>query len=339
VARKTVVVEEPVWVVVRATVHRPRLARDHMATVDITRPEIQHELAAGWIVPIPADEQPTITTDPDTGGPILGGRTMRGKLGKAPATVDERDITFKSVRVLLNLPKPPANFGHGSIFADGEGAKDWEMNGNGPDDTVEPGFQGAGDCVFACGAHTTRETNKLAGKTVTITGKESISDYSAVTGYVIGDDSTDNGTNMRDALKYRQKTGLLDAHGNRHKIGAYVALGKIENLTEFYQACYVFSAVELGFNFQQAQDDQFNNGVWDYVPHSPIVGGHAIPAFGRNKSRAGAVSWAKHIWLTEAFLTNLVDECYAIVFPEELKNGKTERGMDLTQLNAALANL
>ena len=46
-----------------------------MATVDITRPEIQHELRAGWIVPIPLDEQPAITTDPETGGPILEGET------------------------------------------------------------------------------------------------------------------------------------------------------------------------------------------------------------------------------------------------------------------------
>ena len=42
-----------------------------MATVDINSPEIQHELRAGWIVPIPADEQPTISTDPATGAPIM----------------------------------------------------------------------------------------------------------------------------------------------------------------------------------------------------------------------------------------------------------------------------
>lgn len=63
--------EEPAWMVVRATVNRPRLARDHMATVDVNRPEIQHELRAGWIVPLPVNEQPKISTDPATGGPIL----------------------------------------------------------------------------------------------------------------------------------------------------------------------------------------------------------------------------------------------------------------------------
>lgn len=264
---------------------------------------------------------------------------MNGNLGKRPATVDERDIKFSAIKAGITLPTPPANFGHGTIFKDGEDpTHDWDMNGNGPDDTVEPGFQGAGDCVFACGAHTTRETNKLAGHTVTITGKESIADYSAVTGYVIGDESTDNGTDMREALKYRQKTGLLDAVGNRHKIGAFVALDA-GNLEQLYQACYVFSAVEFGFAFQQAQDDQFASGVWDYVAGSPNEGGHAVPAFGRHSGRGGLVSWAKHLWFTPAFYSELADEAYGIVFPEELKNGKTERGMDLSQLDAALSAL
>lgn len=263
---------------------------------------------------------------------------MNGKLGKLPASEDDRDIRFSAVKAGITLPKPPANFGHGQIYKDGEAAGDWQMNGNGPDDTVAPGFQGAGDCVFACAAHTTRETNKIAGHTVTITGKESIADYSAVTGYAIGDDSTDQGTDMRVTLKYRQKTGLLDAHGNRHKIGAYVAL-EAGNIAQFYEAAYVFSAVEIGFQFQRAQDSQFDSGVWDYAPGSPIVGGHAIPGFGRNKKRGGVVSWAKHLWITQTFYENLVDEAWAIVYPEELRNGKTERGMDLSQLNAALAAL
>ncbi len=94
---------------------------------------------------------------------------MRGKLGKTPATVDEHDLRFAAVTAGLTLPQAPANFGHGSIYKDGEAAGDWQMNGNGPDNTVAPGFEGAGDCVLACGAHTTRETNKIAGHTVTTT--------------------------------------------------------------------------------------------------------------------------------------------------------------------------
>jgi hypothetical protein len=98
------------------------------------------------------------------------------------------------------------------------------MLGNGPDDSVQKGFKGAGDCVFAGAGHETILWNALAGITVPITGKENISDYSAVTGYVIGDDSTDQGTDVRTALLYRQKTGILDSNGKRHKIGPFLAL-------------------------------------------------------------------------------------------------------------------
>jgi hypothetical protein len=65
--------EEPIWVVVRATVNLPHLARDHMATVDVTLPEIQRALCATWIVPLPLNEQPTITVDLETRLPILEG--------------------------------------------------------------------------------------------------------------------------------------------------------------------------------------------------------------------------------------------------------------------------
>lgn len=50
--------QEPIWVVVRSTVHRRGLPRNRVATVDITDPVIRHELQASWIVPLPAAEQP-----------------------------------------------------------------------------------------------------------------------------------------------------------------------------------------------------------------------------------------------------------------------------------------
>lgn len=268
------------------------------------------------------------------------------KLGKKPATQDRRDITFRalldaSADAGIVFPKPPATFGHGQIYHDGNARGDWMMLGNGPDSTEPRAPSGAGCCVFSCAGHTTMEVNKVVGKTVTITGKETLADYSAVTGYVLGDESTDHGTNMREAMKYRRAVGTLDAKGNRHKIGAYVSIDP-SNWDELILAAYIFSAVEIGFEFQQAQWDQFNTtGVWDYVPGSPNEGGHAIPAFGRNSKRqaAGVVSWAKHLWITRSFIEHLNDETWAIVYPESLKGGKNERGYDLSALNTLLAQL
>lgn len=260
------------------------------------------------------------------------------KLGRKPFVPDERDITFKQVTEGITLPTPPMNFGHGLMFGDGEYSYDWQMNGNGPDNTVAPGFQGAGDCVEAMMAHVTREANKLGGHPVSVTGKESIKVYSEITGYVLDDSSTDNGTDMRTAMGYWRSTGMLDTAGNRHKIGAYVSINPTD-INELWQACYVFSAVAIGFNFQQAQYHQFGSGTWDYDPSSTVDGGHCVPCFGRNNGRVGLVSWANHVWGTKAFYQNLNEEAWAFVFPDELRKGKTERGLDLAQLNTLLGQL
>lgn len=272
---------------------------------------------------------------------------MVGSLGKQPATEDRRDITFKalveaSAELGIAFPKVPPTFGHGGIYKDGNVVrKDWMMLANGPDPTAPvEARDGLGCCVWSCAGHTTMEAAKIAGRSVVITGKETVQDYIDGAGYVLGRPETDNGTNMRSANGYRQRTGILDAAGNRHKIGAYVSI-EPGNWEQMEQACFVFSAVEIGFEFQAAQYDQFNTtGVWDFVPGSPIEGGHAIPIFGQNsKHGGGAVSWERHLWITKSFLSNLNDETWAYVYLDELRNGKNERGYDLAALNALLGQL
>ncbi len=101
------------------------------------------------------------------------------KLGKQAATYDKRDLQFAYYRTKITLPKPPKNFGHEKLI----GANDWLMLGNGPDNTVSPGFEGAGDCVFAGGDHETMLWSIEGGKPAKFAGNNTISDYSAVTGY------------------------------------------------------------------------------------------------------------------------------------------------------------
>lgn len=256
------------------------------------------------------------------------------KLGKKPASHDDRDLLFSRFLVSATLPKVPARFGHGTAYSN------WQMLGNGPDDSVEPGFQGAGDCVFAGAAHESMLWNKLGGKKVTFTGANAISDYSAVTGYVVGDDNTDQGTDVRTALKYRVKTGVIDSKGIRHKIAAYVKLDP-KNWDQLMEAAYIFGVVGIGFEFPDSAMDQFNqNKDWDVVQGAQIEGGHYVPVVGRTSTlKGGAVSWAKRQGFTKAFYEAYNDETWALVSQEELKNGKNERGFDFAGLNTALSQL
>lgn len=255
------------------------------------------------------------------------------RLGKAPAVYDKRDLLFAHYRDRSALPVPhPKTFGHEKLIAAGA----WQMLGNGPDDSVRPGFQGAGDCVFAGAAHETAMWNLEAGHQVHFTGANAIADYSAVTGYRVGDDSTDNGTDVRQALKYRQKTGVVDASGVRHKIGAYLAL-EPGNLEQIYEAMYLFGAVGLGIEFPGSAMDQFNAGKpWAIVHGARTEGGHYIPLVAK-RSNLDCVTWGRLQPMTAGFLAKYCDEAWAILSPEMLASGKSPEGFDLLQLQADLA--
>lgn len=257
------------------------------------------------------------------------------KLGKTEHTEDKRDLLLGTYVDLANvLPHIPVTFGH-------ETGLDYPMDGNGPDESVAPGFEGAGDCVFAGAGHETQVWRKAAGLApAAITGKSSIKDYSAVTGYVVGDDSTDQGTNVRDALKYRVKSGIHDDKGGRHKITAYLALDP-GNVDHLYAAMYLFGAVGIGIQFPQSAMDQFNRGKsWTPVKGSPIEGGHYIPLVARRQALR-CVTWAKLQYMTIAFFREYCDEAWAILSPEAINSAtkKSPEGFDLATLKKDLAAL
>lgn len=261
---------------------------------------------------------------------------MTLKLGKLPHVADHRDFKLDQVvDVAAVLPKIPKTFGHETGFT-------LEMLGNGPDNSVAPGFEGAGDCVFAGACEETHLVEHAAGRPLApITGKQAIAAYSAVTGYVIGDDSTDQGTDVRTALAWRRKTGIADAGGKRHKIGAFLAL-EPGNLDHILAATYLFGAVGIGFQFPSTAMQQFDQGKpWSVVAGASIEGGHYVPIVARRKSTAIQVlSWARNQTMTDGFFAKYCDEAWAIVPTEYIEpNAKTPEGFSQAQLNSLLAAL
>jgi hypothetical protein len=264
------------------------------------------------------------------------------KLGKKPATYDHRDLLFAQYRTAAPLPPHPKHFGHEKVVA----AKAWQMLGNGPDDTVSPGFLGAGDCVFAGGDHETMMwTIEGGGARATFTGANAISDYSAVTGYnphapldADGQNPTDNGTNVREALKYRRKTGLIDADGKRHKIGAFVAI-ELGNVDELLEAVYLFGSVGIGLRFPNSAMDQFNhNKPWSVVPGPDPTEGHYVPIVA-NRQYLECISWGRIQPMTVEFFKKYCDEAWAILSPEMLRADKSPEGFDIAQLQKDLQAL
>ena len=260
------------------------------------------------------------------------------KLGKRPAAPQPKDFKWAEFRAEISLPAIPSRFGHANLFTD------WGMYGNGPDDTVHPGFRGAGDCVWAGADHEHRMINHVVHrKDVPFSGKTAIADYSACTGYKVGDDATDQGTDMHDAAAYRKATGIVDANGKRHKIGAYIWLDP-KNWEHLREAVYIFGMAGIGFEFPASAWDQFDHGEpWDVVSNDGgNDGGHYVPVMGEpNASKVGVVTWAQRQELTQAFYEKYNDETLVYITDEELSGSPQHglHGFDLEKLNSYLAAL
>jgi hypothetical protein len=250
------------------------------------------------------------------------------KLGKKPARYDRETKMFSAYRIGAQLPPMPAEFGFETV----EPPDGWGMMGNGPDDSVALGFEGCGDCFWAGSAHETMLDNKINGKTVNFTGKGVVSDYSAGTGYVIGNDSSDQGTDPQEGYKYRQTTGIIDANGVRHKIGTFLAL-EPGNLQELYEAIYIFKRCGVGIQVPSTAMDQYNEGKpWSVVPGASIEGGHYIPLVAK-RNMPKLITWGTVQRMTEQFYKKYNDESFIWISAEMLNAvGKTVGGFNIAQL-------
>lgn len=247
------------------------------------------------------------------------------KLGKKPPVEDSRDLRFAKYLAPAAVKTAPKGFGHQALVPT------WGMLMN----------DELGDCEIARQLHSVMLWNAAAGHQVAFTDNEAVRVYSAVTGYDPRDPNTDQGTVMRDCLKYAQKTGVIDSHGMTHRIGAYLAIDP-KDTAQLLRALYLCDQVAMGFEFPASAMTQFNQGKpWTVVHGSPIEGGHAIEVVGRPKAEnLQAVTWGALQILTFGFYRTYNDEAWAVISPEALAgNGKTLEGFDLAALNADLAAL
>lgn len=249
-------------------------------------------------------------------------------LGKRPASPLRSDtVLYSELRAPLVkaglLPRIPATFGHGHDFAGGA----WLMLGNGPDDTVSPGFGGCGDCAWAGPAHAEMEAARNGGRPIPrFSGKTVVDQYGEYSGYDPATGENDNGSDPQEVLLWRQEKGLRDDAGNVYKIGQSVAL-QPGNLAELWEAAYLFENVGIGVVVTQAQEDEFNERrPWDHVPGSPELGGHWIEVMGRPDAHHGAlITWAERVLFTLAFYEQQNDESFVYLDSERYSKvtGKT----------------
>ena len=251
---------------------------------------------------------------------------MQYKLGKRSARpgygLRLRDYVPKGVLP----PLPAGDFGHQGYV------KDWQMLGNGPDPSNPPAIpNGVGDCALAGPYHAEMLWSAVGGKAFNVNTSCVLDAYSTVTGYVLGDESTDQGSNVDDVSNYWHTTGLLDADGNRHKIDAWANLtpGSIE---ELLYAIYLFDVVGIGVNFPR---EWATASTWDALTYPTNEGGHYVIGVGWVGGLIDIITWGQEQKLTPAGYQQFCDEAVVYVSSERLEaNGKDLNGFDIDQLMA-----
>lgn len=244
------------------------------------------------------------------------------KLGKLPARTNSVILRLGTYLDRAVFPTVPETVGSPDLVPD------WGMLAN---DRV-------GNAVWAGAAHEVMLFDAEVGRTVAFNDAAVLLDYSAATGYDPADPNTDRGTDLQKAASYRQRTGVLDANGVRHKVGAYLSITPGDP-HELAAAVYIFGSVGVGLRFPAYAMDQFDAGeTWDTRYGNPdIAGGHYVPVVGRHSGLFDLVCWGRLHTMSEKFYRRYCDEA-VVYLSEEFVSATSEspEGFDLPRLRADL---
>lgn len=194
-----------------------------------------------------------------------------------------------------------------------------------------------GDCVIAGAYHVCAVETGNAGDLFHATSAQIIHDYSAIGGYVPGDESTDNGCDLQTALNYWQKTGFA----NKTKLLGHIAIDAT-NQQEVELACYLFENLYFGLALPDAWVNPFPSGngfTWSTAGSPDPSNGHCIMGYGFNSTGVLIDSWGMLGTLTWAAVKKYAaasagGELYAMLSPDQLAKGqqKAPNGIDWSAL-------
>ena len=253
-------------------------------------------------------------------------------LGKKAPRFDRRTLKMSKYMAGVTLPSPPKQGGYYEKVAS------WPMMLN----------DSLGDCTIACAGHMIEQWSTYTGKPFIPTDAEILTAYEAVSGYVPGDESTDNGADILTVMNYWRQTGI-----GGDKIAAFVSVNQndpteVKLAVELFGNCYL--GVGLPITAQQPVLGWKGLPFWD-VPAGGTIGngapyswgGHAIPIVDYGvtplgKKRLMVVTWGSLYTMSPAFLDTYGDEAYAVLSQDWIaEDGESPSGFDTAQLLADLA--
>lgn len=147
-------------------------------------------------------------------------------------------------------------------------------------------------------------------------------------GYVLGDDSTDNGMEVTTMLKDWVSKGLAG-----YKLPAF-ADPDPQNLVHVKQSIAFFGGLDIGLRLPREWQ---NAKVWDYVKHGTLGswGLHNVWVVDYDKNGIWVITWGGLQFITWAGYRWAVDEAHTLV----LVDFKPRLGFDLDGMKKALASI
>ena len=253
------------------------------------------------------------------------------KLGRTRPPAGRKKLHLRNY-MLAALPTPPAAISYAPKAA---GAlKQCYLNDQ------------LGDCVIAGMAHVVGVLTANAGQPAAqFTRDQIVQTYSAIGGYVPGDESTDQGCNEQDALNYWQATGIPPG-GN--KIAAWVAIDGTRP-AQYKAALWLFENLIFGVELPDKWISPFPAAagyVWDVAGPANPDNGHCFVGAGYTPHGVQICSWGMLGTITDQAIaayasTAGAGELYVVLSPEILARAtqRAPNGFNWAQLQADFSAL
>ena len=252
------------------------------------------------------------------------------RLGRKPAVQDDRVPFLHEVVDLTALPAAPAMTNWYAAVE--ESPAPWRMLMN----------DKLGCCVQAGAYHLLQSASCYAGKPIVPTDDEVVQAYSESAGYIVGNPSTDQGTQVLgpDGFMQYWLTKGLPIAGGRNKIAAFVQV-KPEH---WDIALYLFGGGMFGINLPQSvvSGDTIPYGWGD--PSGPVAGGHEIAGVGYFSDGSARytplISWGQRCLASQAFLLGTIQEACCIVDAAAINaSGVNASGVNFAAIENAMKAL
>lgn len=197
------------------------------------------------------------------------------------------------------------------------------------------GNDNIGDCTAAGTIHAI-QTIAFSGlnQALSFADSDALTMYEAISGYKPGNEASDVGATLQDALNYWRKTGVKG-----HKIAGFAQIDATD-LALVRNCIALFGAVYCGLTVTQGAMDQVNAGKpWTVAGSTKVLGGHCVPisAYGGGFS---CVTWGQRQEMSVGFFQRYFDEVWVPISQDWITSGsKSPAGIDIATLNADFMSL